>query len=141
MKSKIAQVLPPKVVAGTAEDPLIVVSILVRFAIHLAYHVRRHISKFSICLFQQEPFLMLKDSYRKELAVTKTELDLSKITEDHVQGFVVDLLDLISQNMISRGGSGFNYKLYLIPDNQFGILETGNWSGLMREILDGVSSY
>jgi hypothetical protein len=35
---------------------------------------------------------------------------------------------------------GFNYTLYESPDRKYGTLVNGTWSGMMKEIEDGVST-
>jgi Ligated ion channel L-glutamate- and glycine-binding site len=84
---------------------------------------------------------MLKDEIRKELQDKNQTLPDGMVTEKHVHGFLIALLDAISQNMAIRGDKGFKYKLYLVPDRQFGLRDniTGNWSGMVKEILDGVN--
>jgi ionotropic glutamate receptor len=50
------------------------------------------------------------------------------------EGFCIDLLDTIAANL------GFQYELYLVPDGKFGAenTTTGEWNGLVREIIDKV---
>lgn len=50
------------------------------------------------------------------------------------EGFCIDLLQAIADEL------GFNYELYLVPDNRFGAedVTTGEWSGLVRELIDKV---
>jgi hypothetical protein len=36
---------------------------------------------------------------------------------------------------------GFNYTLYESPDRKYGTLVNGTWSGMMKEIEDGVSTF
>ncbi len=51
------------------------------------------------------------------------------------QGMVVDLLELISDEL------GFEYKLYLVPDGNFGSkMPNGEWNGMIGEVLNGVST-
>ena len=51
------------------------------------------------------------------------------------EGFCIDLLDAIAINL------GFQYELYFVPDGKFGAenTTTGEWNGLVREIIDKVS--
>ncbi|GFT22207.1 glutamate receptor ionotropic, kainate 2 [Trichonephila clavipes] len=53
---------------------------------------------------------------------------------DRFEGFCIDLLRTIAELL------GFNYDLYLVPDNKFGAENTtsGEWSGLVREIIEKV---
>ena len=49
------------------------------------------------------------------------------------EGFCVDLIEDIAQDL------GFQYELYLVPDEQFGARdENGSWNGLVRELMIGV---
>ena len=45
------------------------------------------------------------------------------------QGFAIDLLDAISKV------AGFEYSLYLVPDNLYGVYdhETKEWNGIVRK--------
>lgn len=54
---------------------------------------------------------------------------------DQYEGFVKDFMDEIARV------KGFQYKLYIAPDNHQGNYDpvTGKWSGLIGEILEGVS--
>ena len=53
---------------------------------------------------------------------------------DQFEGFCIDLLQAIA-NML-----GFQYELYLVPDGKYGAenTSTGEWNGLVREIIDKV---
>ncbi|XP_055331438.1 glutamate receptor ionotropic, kainate 2-like isoform X2 [Paramacrobiotus metropolitanus] len=61
-----------RVRAGTAEDPFMVATVL------------------------QEPFLKLKEEFKKELAMKNQTVDIKKITKDHVEGFIIDLMDKLA---------------------------------------------
>lgn len=56
---------------------------------------------------------------------------------DRFEGFVFDIIDEISKML------GFNYVFKLVDDSKYGSLnkETGEWNGMIRELLDGVSDY
>lgn len=60
----------------------------------------------------------------------------------YFSGFLIDLLGDISENMESRGEPGFSYRIYLAPDGTYGVKdeETGQWSGMIAELLDEVTS-
>ena len=49
-------------------------------------------------------------------------------------GFCIDLLKLIAKAV------GFYYELHLVPDNKYGVydLDTGQWNGMVRELIDQV---
>lgn len=51
------------------------------------------------------------------------------------EGFCIDLLNAIAKEL------GFNYELYLVPDKRFGAenITTGEWNGLVRELILKVS--
>ncbi|GIZ01087.1 hypothetical protein CEXT_717361 [Caerostris extrusa] len=53
---------------------------------------------------------------------------------ERFEGFCIDLLRTIAELL------GFNYDLYLVPDNKFGAENTtsGEWSGLVKEIIEKV---
>ena len=54
---------------------------------------------------------------------------------EEFEGFSVDLIKKLQEKL------NFHYELYLVPDNKFGArLETGEWNGVVGEILSGVSS-
>ncbi|OQV15920.1 Glutamate receptor ionotropic, kainate 2 [Hypsibius exemplaris] len=76
----------------------------------------------------QAPFLMLKDESKAP--------PYGEITEKDVHGFLISLLNRVSR-LIASEGKGFKYKLYLVPDREFGLRDkTGNWSGMVKEILE-----
>ena len=51
------------------------------------------------------------------------------------RGFVPDVMNHLKEML------HFDYKLYLVPDGQFGAkMENGEWNGMIGEILAGVSS-
>lgn len=53
---------------------------------------------------------------------------------DHFEGFCIDLLRLIAEMV------GFDYSIELVPDGKYGVydLETGEWNGIVRELMDKV---
>lgn len=53
---------------------------------------------------------------------------------DQFEGFVFDIIDEISKML------GFHYKFKLVDDSNWGSLNkmTGEWNGMIRELLDGV---
>ncbi len=55
---------------------------------------------------------------------------------ERFEGFVFDIIDEISKML------GFNYQFKLVDDSKYGALdkETGEWDGMIRELLEGVSS-
>lgn len=71
---------------------------------------------------QSTPYVMLKS-------------DRNLTGNDRFEGFCIDLLRTIAELL------GFNYDLYLVPDNKFGAENTssGEWSGLVKEIIEKVS--
>lgn len=68
-----------------------------------------------------EPYLIVKQSNNTE----------------EIEGYTVDLIDEISKLL------NFTYKFYLVRDNNHGSYnpETKEWNGLMREIIDRVSTF
>lgn len=53
---------------------------------------------------------------------------------DRYEGFVFDIIDEISKML------GFHYIFKLVDDSKYGNRnqETGEWNGMIRELLDGV---
>lgn len=53
---------------------------------------------------------------------------------DRFEGFVFDIIDEISKML------GFNYVFKVVDDGNYGNLNmaTGEWNGMIRELLDGV---
>lgn len=51
------------------------------------------------------------------------------------EGFCIDLLKEIA------GMVGFEYRIELVPDGKYGVidLETGEWNGIVRQLMDKVS--
>lgn len=54
---------------------------------------------------------------------------------EQFEGFTVDLLDELSKIL------GFKYKIRLVADGSYGSLnkQTGEWNGMIREVIDGVT--
>lgn len=54
---------------------------------------------------------------------------------DLFEGFCIDILRLIAEIV------GFEYNIKLVPDGKYGVydLETGEWNGIVRELMDKVS--
>lgn len=55
--------------------------------------------------------------------------------DDLFEGFCIDVLRLIAEMV------GFEYNIKLVPDGKYGVydLETGEWNGIVRELIDKVS--
>ena len=53
---------------------------------------------------------------------------------DRYEGYCIDLLKQIASMV------GFNYVIKLVPDKKYGALdpETGEWNGVVKQILDKV---
>lgn len=51
------------------------------------------------------------------------------------EGFCIDLLAKVAAR------AGFHYRLRLVPDNMYGARdpESGQWNGIVRELMDRVS--
>lgn len=71
---------------------------------------------------QSNPYFMLKES------------DQILTGNDRFEGFCFDIIDEISKML------GFNYVFKLVDDSKYGRpnAETGEWDGMIRELLDGV---
>lgn len=56
---------------------------------------------------------------------------------DNFEGFCIDLLRLIAEMV------GFDYSIELVPDGKYGVydLETGEWNGIVRELMDKVNMF
>lgn len=54
---------------------------------------------------------------------------------DQFEGFGIDVIDELSKKL------GFSYTFRLQPDNKYGGIDpkTGEWNGMLREIMDNVS--
>ena len=72
---------------------------------------------------KEPPFTMLVDDGKHRTG------------NDRFRGFVPDVMNQLKEML------HFDYKLYLVPDGQFGAkMENGEWNGMIGEILAGVSS-
>jgi len=81
------------------------------------------IDNFDFLFRQSEPYGMLKETPEKLEGNAQFE------------GFGIELIDELSKKL------GFSYTFYLQPDNKYGGLDpkTGEWNGMLREIIDNVS--
>lgn len=75
-------------------------------------------------LFQTPPYGMLRE--------TTTQLS----GNDRFEGFCIDLINELSKML------GFNYTFVIQEDGANGNLDrtTGEWNGMIKEIIEGVSS-
>ena len=74
--------------------------------------------------FQDPPFIMLRNDHH------------TRKGNDKYQGFLIDLLGMIAQRL------DFKYELYESPDGNYGSEnESGEWNGMIRELIIGVSIY
>lgn len=66
-----------------------------------------------------------------KLFVTKTPINEEN---EKFEGFCIDLLQQISKIV------GFEYTIELVPDGKYGVydLETGEWNGIVRQLMDKV---
>ena len=80
--------------------------------------------EFGYCWGQSNTYFMMKES------------DQILVGNDRFEGFVFDIIDEISKML------GFNYMFKLVEDSNWGSLNkiTGEWNGMIRELLDGVRS-
>ena len=62
--------------------------------------------------------------------------DHNLTANDRYEGFCIDLLKAISDMV------GFRYDIHLTPEAKYGIYnhETGEWNGIVRELIDRVPS-
>lgn len=51
-----------------------------------------------------------------------------------LRGYAVDLIDEIAKML------NFKYEFYLVKDGKYGSLKDGRWDGLIKDLLDRVSS-
>lgn len=58
------------------------------------------------------------------------------VGNERYEGFCIDLLKEIAQMV------GFEYRIELVPDSKYGVidLETGEWNGIVRQLMDKVCS-
>ena len=65
------------------------------------------------------------------------EETMEKDTSSRYEGFCIDLLNAIAKNL------HFDYVIYEVEDGRFGAQDqrTGEWRGLVRELIDKVSDF
>lgn len=52
------------------------------------------------------------------------------------EGFCIDLLKIIAEKI------GFEYRIELVPDGKYGVkLSTGEWNGIVRQLIDKVKIF
>lgn len=75
--------------------------------------------------FQSKPYFMLKESNQ------------TLSGNDRFEGFCMDIIDEISKML------GFKYVFQIVGDLNYGNpnKETGEWNGMIRELLDGVRTH
>ncbi|KAF8792744.1 Glutamate receptor ionotropic like protein [Argiope bruennichi] len=75
---------------------------------------------------------MVRELLVKSTPYVMLKADRNLTGNDRFEGFCIDLLRTIAELL------GFNYDLYLVPDNKFGAENTtsGEWSGLVKEIIE-----
>ena len=78
------------------------------------------------------PFIL--PSVKQEMPYVMVKSGGNLTGNDQYEGFCIDLLKAIA------GMVGFNYVITLVPDKKYGILdpETGEWNGIVRQIMDKV---
>lgn len=78
-----------------------------------------------------EPYVRRMRTSNKTFSSSKKSLQPERI---RYEGFCIDLLSAIAKNL------GFTYELYEVEDGRFGALDeqTGEWHGLVRELIDKV---
>lgn len=69
------------------------------------------------------------------MMLKRSEVALSG--NDQFEGFTVDLLDHLGSFL------GFDYEIRIVADGSYGSLnkKTGEWNGMIREVIDGVSYF
>ncbi|XP_061843949.1 glutamate receptor U1 [Nerophis lumbriciformis] len=71
----------------------------------------------------------------KELSITTIKQEpytMTKGSEGELEGFCIDLISELSQKL------GFTYKLHLVKDNRYGVMDaSGNWNGMIGEVIRG----
>lgn len=80
--------------------------------------------------FQMDPYI------RRLRNISGTGASSSIAMESfRFEGFCIDLLNAISKEL------AFNYEIYEVEDGRFGAMDekTGEWRGLVRELIDKVS--
>lgn len=76
----------------------------------------------------------IENDVPKEPPSTGPSPNFVQSENDHFEGFCIDLLRLIAEMV------GFDYSIELVPDGKYGVydLETGEWNGIVRELMDKV---
>ncbi|XP_065292908.2 glutamate receptor ionotropic, kainate 2-like isoform X2 [Dermacentor albipictus] len=73
---------------------------------------------FRVSTIVNPPYTMLKkDAHLRE-------------GNDRFEGFAVDLMDALAQKI------GFRYEMHLVKDNAYGSNASGEWNGMIRELID-----
>lgn len=72
---------------------------------------------------QEKPYVMVKEGWNLQ-------------GNARFEGFCIDLLARVAAR------AGFHYRLRLVPDNMYGAWDpdTGQWNGIVKELMDRVSS-
>lgn len=81
----------------------------------------------------------LADDVEETMPLTSSSppLSLNEFNQNELfEGFCIDILRLIAEMV------GFEYNIKLVPDGKYGVydLETGEWNGIVRELMDKVST-
>jgi len=71
---------------------------------------------------QEDPYVMVKDSEEVLLG------------NERFEGFCIDLLREIAEEV------GFQYSFYKVPDDKYGTKEDKGWTGMVRQLIDNVST-
>lgn len=59
-----------------------------------------------------------------------------RVGNDKFYGFAIDLMERVAKDL------DFEYEMYVVPDGNFGVeLPTGEWNGLVGEVLCGVNLF
>ncbi|XP_073325617.1 probable glutamate receptor [Pagrus major] len=69
----------------------------------------------------------------KDLSITTIKDDPYTMSRGpELEGYCIDLLAMLSKKL------GFKYKLHLVKDNRYGVMDSsGNWQGMIGEIIRG----
>ena len=77
-------------------------------------------------LFQDKPYVMIRD--------LEPSIDRSRLGNDLYEGFCVDLLREMASIV------GFEYKIVPVKDGLYGMINDGEWNGIVRELIDRVGN-
>ena len=82
-----------------------------------------------VTTIESTPYVFYKKNLNNQIATNNSN--------DHFEGFCIDLLKAIAEML------NFQYELYLVPDGKYGAenTTTGEWNGLVREIIDKVIEF